>query len=101
MDLCKWKTDSPELQQKWAQEQEQAKDSTPLTVLDLIWNSETDDFIFEMTNVINHVKDKKIHKKGSAPNIIKNIQSHWFLVLIYYQSKIYVPRTVGKRLGLG
>ncbi len=84
MDLCKWKTNSPELQQKWAQEQQEpVKDSTPLTVLGLAWNSETDDFISEMRNVIKKCKGQKIHKKGSAQNSIKNIQSHWLLVPIY------------------
>lgn len=65
MDLFKWKTNSPELQQKWSQKQQaQVKDSTPLKVLGLVSKSETDEFVFEMTDVINHVKDTKLTKRA-------------------------------------
>ena len=89
MDLCKWKTNSPELQQKWSQErQEQGKDSTPLKVLGLVWKSETDEFVFEMAEVINYVKDKRLTKRAVLQTASRIFDPIGFLSPFIIRAKI-------------
>ena len=59
MDLCKWKTNSKELQDKWNQEQpvmETKAQVGPLKVLGISWRTDTDDFVFELDGLMETIK---------------------------------------------
>ena len=65
MDLCKWRTNNKDLQAEWSKEDtEEIKTSSLLKVLGLVWRPETDDFIFDMTDLLEHVKDKRPTKRS-------------------------------------
>ena len=65
MDLCKWRTNNKALQAEWSKEDtEEIKTSSLLKVLGLVWRPETDYFIFDMTDLLEHVKDKRPTKRS-------------------------------------
>ncbi|RXN35457.1 pao retrotransposon peptidase [Labeo rohita] len=64
MDLCKWTTNSPELKEKWkTMTAELAPETeTPgaiLKVLGLVWRTETDDFVFDLTALLDAVAKRE------------------------------------------
>ncbi|RXN15829.1 pao retrotransposon peptidase superfamily [Labeo rohita] len=68
MDLCKWTTNSPELKEKWkTMTSELAPETeTPgamLKVLGLVWRTETDDFVFDLTALLDAVAKRENTKR--------------------------------------
>ena len=69
MDLCKWMTNSPELEKKW---EESTTDLTlapethgaVLKVLGLVWRPATDDFTFDLRPLLSILKEKKNTKRS-------------------------------------
>ncbi|KAJ7983908.1 hypothetical protein DPEC_G00369930 [Dallia pectoralis] len=69
MELCKWSTNSPELSAKWT---ESGLEHTPKTgtcgnvlkVLELVWRSENDDFVFDLKGRLDILKGKENTKRS-------------------------------------
>ena len=70
MTLCKWSTNSDELKNLWKEKMENTGSgnvevkSTVLKVLGLTWRTEQDDFIFDLRNLIDFLKNKSNTKRG-------------------------------------
>ena len=68
MKLCKWNTNSSELQNKWKQRNNEEiveiKGPNPLKVLGRTWNRDTDEFLFETNELINFLQNKRDTKRG-------------------------------------
>ncbi|KAL0146815.1 hypothetical protein M9458_057754 [Cirrhinus mrigala] len=66
MDLCKWTTNSPELKEKWKITTTEPETETPgaiLKVLGLEWRTETDDFVFDLTALLDAVAKRENTKR--------------------------------------
>lgn len=68
MKLCKWNTNSSELQNEWKQrnndEVVEIKGPNPLKVLGLTWNRDTDEFAFDTNELIEFLQNKRDTKRG-------------------------------------
>lgn len=67
MKLCKWNTNSSELQNEWKQRNKdeilEIKGLNPLKVLGLTWNRVTDEFMFETNELIDFLQNKRDTKR--------------------------------------
>ena len=70
MNLCKWSTNSGELKDLWDEEMEntisgkvEVKNNV-LKVLGLTWRTEQDDFVFDLTSLIEFLKTSTNTKRG-------------------------------------
>ncbi|KAL0146957.1 hypothetical protein M9458_057896 [Cirrhinus mrigala] len=68
MDLCKWTTNSPELKEKWKTTTTELAPETEtpgaiLKVLGLVWRTETDDFVFDLTALLDAVAKRQNSKR--------------------------------------
>lgn len=56
--MCKWKTNTDKLEEKWNEKKvEQKIDTQPTKVLGLTWNRESNEFGFDLTSILHESKD--------------------------------------------
>ncbi|XP_026063123.1 uncharacterized protein LOC113046525 [Carassius auratus] len=69
MDLCKWTTNCPELKEKWKMMMNELAPETEtpgavLKVLGLVWRTEKDDFVFDLTALLDAVAKRENTKRS-------------------------------------
>ena len=69
MNLCKWSTNSGELKDLWDEEMEntisgKVEVKNNVLVLGLTWRTEQDDFVFDLTSLIEFLKTSTNTKRG-------------------------------------
>lgn len=69
MDLCKWMTNSPELKEKWQESHMDCaihpeKHGSVLKVLGLVWKPATDEFVFDLRNLLLTLSERQNTKRS-------------------------------------
>lgn len=96
---CQWKTSSCQLQNKWQEEdammteKEADSQTSLLRVLGISWSTDTDEFTFELSSLIDVVKEGR----GAKRHVLKN----WFYITSHYQSQVRFPGDTGTRTAAG
>lgn len=90
MTLCKWNTNSQELQNvwnKWNAEIVNIKEQNPLKVLGLSWKPYSDQFMFETEDIIEHLDKKCDTKRGVLQTAARIFDPIGFLSLFTIRVK--------------
>ena len=66
-----------------------------LKVLGLTWRMEQGDFIFDLRNLMDFLKDKKKHKKRCVTSCCMYIRSYWVSFSFYHQSEVSFSENLG------
>lgn len=72
------------------------ENKTTVKVLGLIWKTETDEIIFDMTELIEFVKNKKRNKENHTAVSCTHILPSWLPVTIQHQRQMFISANVGK-----
>ena len=96
MKLCKWNTNSSELQNEWKQRNNEEiveiKGPNPLKVLGLTWNRDTDEFLFETNELINFLQNKRDTKRGVLQAAAAFSIPLDFCLLLPFESNVYFKK---------